>query len=183
MDLNSLISCSRLDFMDTQSLRIPSFSINFLHGLLPDQPKLPPLSSQASSPLINLSFLPPHRVEILLQLLLPDFAILSKEPFVSLALILVPFSGVVLCKSLLNVTFASQAEFQACTAHPIWTSLGSGGIEHFHLSSSIYVSFKKSCWTPHCLISIPFIFWPTKRVPHCLDLIFLGYFLLLPSKA
>lgn len=45
MDLNSLISCSQLDVMDTQSLKIPSFSVNFLHGLLPDQPKLLPLSS------------------------------------------------------------------------------------------------------------------------------------------
>lgn len=73
-----------------------------------------------------------------------SFAILSKEPFCVPALTLVPFSGVVLCRSLLNVTFASHAEFQACTAHPAWTSLGSGGIEHFHLSSSIYVSFKKN---------------------------------------
>lgn len=49
MDLSSLISCSQLDFMDTQSLNNPSFSINFLHGLLPDQPKF-------FSPLIKLKF-------------------------------------------------------------------------------------------------------------------------------
>lgn len=165
MDLHGLISCSQLDFMDTQSLKIPSFSINFLHGLLPDQPNFSPLWSSWNSLTLTSSF-----------------AILSKEAFCVPALTLVPFSGVVLCRSLLNATFASHAEFQACTAHPVWTSLDSGGIEHFHLSSSIYVSFKKSCWTPHCLISIPFIFWPTKSVPHCLDLIFLRYFLLLPSK-